>query len=177
MYYLFQSDDCISNLTDLFNFEFNSNISDSRLFKLGMTRFVHGILICVHAHFDDWPWCKVTMAGQRWKIISKTMQAMSMLGSVVFPMTDLDNWLWLDHLGGEGRVASLLWLSYTFPLVLNFSFNLDYLQIAEFTKECSAKWREMVGGQKKPFDDLAAKDKARYDKEVRLILKVCFKKA
>lgn len=41
-------------------------------------------------------------------------------------------------------------------------------RIAEFTKECSAKWREMVGQQKKPFDDLAAKDKARYDKEMAL---------
>ena len=50
----------------------------------------------------------------------------------------------------------------------NDSFH--YLQIAEFTKECSAKWREMVSGQKKPFDDLAAKDKARYDKEVGLSL-------
>lgn len=48
--------------------------------------------------------------------------------------------------------------------------SFDYLQIAEFTKECSAKWREMVSGQKKPFDDLAAKDKARYDKEVGLSL-------
>lgn len=53
--------------------------------------------------------------------------------------------------------------------------SFDYLQIAEFTKECSAKWREMVSGQKKPFDDLAAKDKARYDKEVGLSLcVVCF---
>ena len=55
-------------------------------------------------------------------------------------------------------------------VLLSFDTNdsFDYLQIAEFTKECSAKWREMVSGQKKPFDDLAAKDKARYDKEVGL---------
>lgn len=41
-------------------------------------------------------------------------------------------------------------------------------KIAEFTKECSAKWREMVGQQKKPFEDMAAQDKARYDKEMAL---------
>ncbi|KAK7102434.1 high mobility group-T protein-like isoform X2 [Littorina saxatilis] len=41
-------------------------------------------------------------------------------------------------------------------------------KIAEFTKECSAKWREMNGTTKKPFDELAAKDKARYDKEMAL---------
>merc|ERR1711963_242027 len=39
-------------------------------------------------------------------------------------------------------------------------------KIAEFTKECSAKWREMAGPQKKPFEDMAAKDKARYDREM-----------
>merc|ERR1712154_373471 len=41
-------------------------------------------------------------------------------------------------------------------------------KIAEFTKECSAKWREMGPVQKKPFDELAAKDKSRYDKEMAL---------
>jgi len=41
-------------------------------------------------------------------------------------------------------------------------------KIAEFTKECSAKWREMGSTQKKPFDDMAAKDKQRYDKEMAL---------
>jgi len=39
-------------------------------------------------------------------------------------------------------------------------------KIAEFTKECSAKWREMVGPQKKPFEEMAAKDKARYEREM-----------
>jgi len=39
-------------------------------------------------------------------------------------------------------------------------------KIAEFTKECSAKWREMQGPQKKPFEEMAAKDKARYDREM-----------
>ena len=40
------------------------------------------------------------------------------------------------------------------------------MQIAEFTKECSEKWRAMNSTQKKPFEEKAAKDKARYDKEV-----------
>ncbi|KAL8594722.1 hypothetical protein ACOMHN_051668 [Nucella lapillus] len=39
-------------------------------------------------------------------------------------------------------------------------------KIAEFTKECSAKWREMNETKKKPFDELAAKDKARYDQQM-----------
>ncbi|XP_076468813.1 high mobility group protein B3-like isoform X2 [Babylonia areolata] len=39
-------------------------------------------------------------------------------------------------------------------------------KIAEFTKECSAKWREMTDKDKKPFDEQAAKDKERYDAEM-----------
>jgi len=41
-------------------------------------------------------------------------------------------------------------------------------KIAEFTKECSAKWREMNSDQKKPFDAKASVDKSRYDKEMAL---------
>lgn len=40
-------------------------------------------------------------------------------------------------------------------------------KIAEFTKECSAKWREMNNEAKKPFDAKALEDKSRYDKEMR----------
>lgn len=39
-------------------------------------------------------------------------------------------------------------------------------KIAEFTKECSAKWREMGETKKKPFEEMAAKDKARYDQQM-----------
>jgi len=39
-------------------------------------------------------------------------------------------------------------------------------KIAEFTKECSEKWRNL-GKDKKPFDDLALADKARYDREMQ----------
>lgn len=39
-------------------------------------------------------------------------------------------------------------------------------RIAEFTKECSEKWRSMNGKDKKVYDDKAATDKARYDKEM-----------
>jgi len=41
-------------------------------------------------------------------------------------------------------------------------------KIAEFTKECSAKWREMNSAQRKQFEDSAAKDKERYDREMAL---------
>ncbi|KAL8589390.1 hypothetical protein ACOMHN_021542 [Nucella lapillus] len=41
-------------------------------------------------------------------------------------------------------------------------------RIAEFTKESSAKWREMNETQKKPFDEQAAVDKARYDREMAI---------
>lgn len=40
-------------------------------------------------------------------------------------------------------------------------------KIAEFTKECSAKWRELDSVGKKPFDAQAAADKLRYDREMR----------
>jgi len=39
-------------------------------------------------------------------------------------------------------------------------------KIAEFTKECSEKWRALTPEQKKPFDSAAAKDKKRYDEEM-----------
>jgi len=39
-------------------------------------------------------------------------------------------------------------------------------KVAEFTKECSEKWRNLNAAQKKPFDEKAAKDKARYEKEM-----------
>ena len=40
------------------------------------------------------------------------------------------------------------------------------IEIAEFTKECSVKWRQLTPEQKKRFDEQAAKDKGRYDAEV-----------
>jgi len=39
-------------------------------------------------------------------------------------------------------------------------------KVAEFTKECSEKWRNLSSAQRKPFDEKAAKDKARYEKEM-----------
>lgn len=39
-------------------------------------------------------------------------------------------------------------------------------QIAEFTKECSALWKDMNDTTKKPFNDKAETDKLRYQKEV-----------
>lgn len=39
-------------------------------------------------------------------------------------------------------------------------------KIAEFTKEASEKWRQMTGKDKKNFEDKAAADKARYDREM-----------
>ncbi|KAL4226745.1 hypothetical protein ACF0H5_014725 [Mactra antiquata] len=40
-------------------------------------------------------------------------------------------------------------------------------KIAEFTKECSEKWRSLDGRSKKIFEDKAAADKARYDREMQ----------
>ncbi|XP_052778360.1 high mobility group protein B3-like [Mya arenaria] len=39
-------------------------------------------------------------------------------------------------------------------------------KIAEFTKECSEKWRNMNGTAKTRFDEQAAADKKRYDREM-----------
>ncbi|KAL5014272.1 hypothetical protein ScPMuIL_008542 [Solemya velum] len=39
-------------------------------------------------------------------------------------------------------------------------------KIAEFTKECSAEWKDMDAATKKQFDEKAAKDKQRYDREM-----------
>lgn len=39
-------------------------------------------------------------------------------------------------------------------------------KIAEFTKECSEKWRNLTKETKKPFDDAAAEDKKRYEAEM-----------
>lgn len=39
-------------------------------------------------------------------------------------------------------------------------------KIAEFTKECSVKWREMNPKEKEVFEGKAAADKSRYDREM-----------
>ncbi|CAI9724938.1 Hypothetical predicted protein [Octopus vulgaris] len=39
-------------------------------------------------------------------------------------------------------------------------------KVSDFTKECSEKWKALTAVQKKPFDEKAAKDKARYVKEM-----------
>jgi len=39
-------------------------------------------------------------------------------------------------------------------------------KIAQFTKECSEKWRNLNAENKKPFDASAAEDKKRYDEEM-----------
>jgi len=39
-------------------------------------------------------------------------------------------------------------------------------KVAEWTKEVSALWRECEGDDKKKFEKMAAKDKARYDSEM-----------
>jgi hypothetical protein len=50
---------------------------------------------------------------------------------------------------------------------------LCLIQIAEFTKEASEKWRNLNGKEKQEFESKAAADKQRYDREVR-ILKMFF---
>jgi len=40
-------------------------------------------------------------------------------------------------------------------------------KIAEFTKEASEKWRNLNGKEKQVFDNKAAADKARYDREMQ----------
>ncbi|XP_014779380.1 high mobility group protein B1 [Octopus bimaculoides] len=39
-------------------------------------------------------------------------------------------------------------------------------KVSDFTKECSEKWKALTVVQKKPFEEKAAKDKARYVKEM-----------
>lgn len=39
-------------------------------------------------------------------------------------------------------------------------------KVTEFTKECSARWRNFTPLEKKPFEEKAALDKARYDREM-----------
>ena len=43
----------------------------------------------------------------------------------------------------------------------------DISRVAEWTKVVSARWRELNSKDKKPFDEMAAKDKVRYEKQVR----------
>lgn len=54
--------------------------------------------------------------------------------------------------------------TYVWP---NFKNELNTLQVGEFTKEASVKWGAMNDVQKKKFNDLAAKDKARYNEEMQ----------
>lgn len=40
------------------------------------------------------------------------------------------------------------------------------LQIAEFTKDASEKWKALPSDKKRPFEAAAAEDKKRYEREV-----------
>lgn len=42
----------------------------------------------------------------------------------------------------------------------------DISRVAEWTKAVSGQWRELSASQKKPFEDLAAKDRSRYEREM-----------
>ncbi|XP_067944798.1 high mobility group protein B2-like isoform X3 [Watersipora subatra] len=42
----------------------------------------------------------------------------------------------------------------------------DQIVFAEFSKKCSERWRSMSDKEKKRFEDIAAKDKARYQREM-----------
>jgi len=42
----------------------------------------------------------------------------------------------------------------------------DISRVAEWTKAISGKWRELTDDDKKPFDVLAKKDKARYEEQM-----------
>lgn len=50
----------------------------------------------------------------------------------------------------------------------HFTFGFFFLQIAEFTKECSAKWAKMNEKDKEPFAKKALTDKNRYDAEMAI---------
>lgn len=40
------------------------------------------------------------------------------------------------------------------------------MQVGDFTKDASAKWKSLTDDEKKPFDKAAADDKERFDEEV-----------
>ena len=42
----------------------------------------------------------------------------------------------------------------------------DISRVAEWTKAASGRWRELSSAGRKPFDELAAKDKKRYENEM-----------
>lgn len=42
----------------------------------------------------------------------------------------------------------------------------DQIVFAEFSKKCAERWRSMKDKEKKRFEDIAAKDKARYQREM-----------
>jgi len=42
----------------------------------------------------------------------------------------------------------------------------DQIVFAEFSKKCSERWKGMNAKEKKRFEDIAAKDKARYQREM-----------
>jgi len=46
------------------------------------------------------------------------------------------------------------------------SWNCNALQVAEWTKAISVKWRELTAEQKETFQKMAANDKQRYVQQV-----------
>lgn len=47
------------------------------------------------------------------------------------------------------------------------------LQVAEWTKAISVKWRELTAEQKETFQKMAATDKQRYTQQVNLTFECC----
>jgi hypothetical protein len=43
----------------------------------------------------------------------------------------------------------------------------EQVVFAEFSRKCSEKWKAMVGKEKKHFEDMAEKDRARYEQEMK----------
>ena len=106
-------------------------------------------------------------------------------GSLIFWFIDLVYWFgswWYSGLFGLLTwlidSGSLIWfidlvlwssdsLIWFVDLVHWFRFCDLCLQVAEWTKQISVKWRELTVEQKEQFQKMAATDKARYTQQVR----------
>lgn len=69
----------------------------------------------------------------------------------------------------RGKMTAYAFFVHTCRQELKNSRPNQNVVFGEFSKKCAAKWKELEPHNKKPFEDMAARDKIRYQNEVDLL--------
>jgi len=68
----------------------------------------------------------------------------------------------------RGKMTAYAFFVHTCRQELKNSRPNQNVVFGEFSKKCASKWKELEPHNKKPFEDMAARDKVRYEQELEL---------